>query len=440
MNGTQLEYKMRDVSGLTMFFPPVSIARSLNVFWISVILFSAGYTFSSSLYSLAAIFQGLQIIGLVGVVFAGFSLAGSDKISGYLQLFLIVYMLWQIFFMIRGDYQDIKYEDMKSLIFNGNYGVACVLIPLTVLLPVSLISIKKLIDASFISFFLYIIFSIVLLTDLLNPDPLDAFSREALETSVKFLAFPAGFILLTFDLHSKRRKIFALIVFFLSIVLAIIRARRGVLLMDGIVAIFAFTFYFFRSSKKIGWALAIVYFMVLGYQFYTLEFSLKKIHFLGNLFDKGLENTRTYVEDCFYSSMTPVDWIIGKGYNTGYRCPGIDESVFGSSIRKVIETDYLQLVLNGGMVNLLLLLAIILPAVFLGFFKSSNLFCKKAATWIMIWLFFLYPSNGYTFSIFHISMWLMVALCYNDKFRSLSDQVILNYFTKEIKPKTSGKA
>jgi hypothetical protein len=37
-------------------------------------------------------------------------------------------------------------------------------------------------------------------------------------------------------------------------------------------------------------------------------------------------------------------------------------------------------------------------------------------------------------------MWLMVAICYNSKFRSLSDQIITNYFTKEIKLNTSGKA
>ncbi|OOG68055.1 hypothetical protein B0E43_22650 [Algoriphagus sp. A40] len=312
--------------------------------------------------------------------------------------------------------------------------------PLAILLPVTLINIKKLFDASFILFFFYIVFSIILLSDLLNPDMLDSFSREALEVSVKFLAFPVGFILLNFDLQSNQRKLFALAIFALSIVLSIIRARRGILLMEVIVAVFAFTFYFFRSSKKIGWVLALIYLVILGYQFYSLDYSLSNIQFLGNILEKGLENTRTYVEDCFYSSMSTLDWIIGKGYNQGYLCPGIDESLFGTSIRKVIETDYLQLILTGGLVNLILLLSIILPAVYLGFFQSSNMFSKKAATWIMIWLFFLYPSNGYTVSIFHISVWIMVALCYNKEFREISDKTIFNYFTKDIKLTTSGKA
>ncbi|OOG68950.1 hypothetical protein B0E43_21815, partial [Algoriphagus sp. A40] len=110
----QLEYKINNVPELMMLFPTVSVARGLNIFWISVILFSTGYTFSSSLYSLAAIFQGLQIIGLVGFLFSVLSLASIEKHSVYLSLLLIVYILWQIFFIIRGDFIDMDYEEVKS--------------------------------------------------------------------------------------------------------------------------------------------------------------------------------------------------------------------------------------------------------------------------------------------------------------------------------------
>ena len=436
----QLDYKIRDVSGLLMFFAPVSMARNINIFWISVILYSSGYAFSTSLYSLSAAFQVLQILGIFGLIFSMGNLINVEKLNVYFFLLFIIYFLWQLIFVVRGNFQDMDYEEVKSLFFNGNYGLICIFVPLVSLLPVSLFNFKKLFDASFILLFLYVIFTVSVFTNLLHPDPHNSFAREAFESSVKFLAFPVCFILLNFDLQSNRKKLIALGIFTLVILFAVFRARRGILMMCGIVAIFAFVFHFFRSSKKLGWALGIVYLLILGYQFYVIDYSFSKVNFLGNLFERGLENTRTYVEDCFYSSMSTMDWIVGKGYNEGYLCPGIDESVFGSSVRKVIETDYLQLILTGGLVNLILLLAIILPAVFLGLFHSSNLFCKKAATWIMIWLFFLYPSNGYTLSIFHISMWLMVASCYNKNFRALSDQTILNYFTRDINLNPSGKA
>ncbi|MDI1323394.1 MAG: hypothetical protein PSV36_11640 [Algoriphagus sp.] len=436
----QLDYKIQDVPRLMIFFTPVSIARNLNIFWISVILYSSGYTFSISLYSFAALFQGLQIIGIAGLFFSLINLINLKKLNVYFYIIFIIYILWQFFFLIRGNFKNLEYEEVKSLFFNGNYGLISILIPLVSLLPVSLINIKKLFDASIILFFMYILFTLTLLPDLLNSDPYNSFSREVFESSVKFLAFPVCFILITFDLHSFKRKLLSLAVFSIIILFAILRARRGILLMCSIAAVFAFIFYFFKSSKKLGWALAIIYLIILIYQFYTIDYSLSNLQFLSNIYERGLENTRSYVEKCFFSSMSTLDWIIGKGYNVGYLCPGIDDSVFKNGVRKVIETDYLQLILQGGLINLILLLSIILPAVFLGLFYSTNLFCKKAATWIMIWLFFLYPSNGYTVSIFHISMWLMVALCYNKRFRELSDQTIFDYFNKDIRIQTNGKA
>lgn len=436
----QLDYKVQDISRLMMFFAPVSIARNMNVFWISIILFSFGYVFSSSIYSLAAVFQVLQIIGILGFMFSIAVLIKVENLNAYFFLIFLIYIFWQLFFVIRGNFRNLEYEEVKSLFFNGNYGLISILVPLVSLLPVTLVNIKKLFDASVILFFLYLLFTLTLLPDLLNPDPYNSFSREAFELSVKFLAFPVCFILLTFDLHSVKRKILSIVIFSVIMIFAILRARRGILLMCSIAAVFALTFYFFRSSKRLGWALAIVYLLVLVYQLYTIDYSFSKIQFLSNIHERGLENTRIYVVDCFYSSMSTMDWIIGKGYNVGYLCPGMEESVYNNGLRKIIETDYLQLILTGGLINLILLMGIILPAVFLGLFHSSNIFCKKAATWILIWVFFLYPSNAYTVSIFHISIWLMIALCYNKKFRELSDQTIVNYFTKDIKIRTNGKA
>lgn len=436
----QLGYTINNASRMSMFFPTLSATRYLNIFWISVVLYSSGYAFSTSLSALAAIFQGLQIIGIFGMFFSLANLASVQKLNIYFLLLFIVYILWQLFFVLRGNFEDVEYEQLKSFFFDGNYGLFCLFVPLTGLLPVTLFNVKKLFDACFISFFLYLLFTILVMPVLFHPDPNDAVSREAFEASVKFLAFPVGFVLLTFDLQSNRRKLFALLVFSVVIFFALFRARRGILMISGIVAVFAFTFYFFRSSNKLGWILGVIYLLILGYQFYLVEYSFSKITFLGNIFERGLENTRSYVEECFFSSMSTLDWIIGKGYNRGYHCPGIDDAIFKGGMRTVIETDYLQLILTGGLVNLMLLLAIVLPAVYLGLFHSSNLFCKKAATWIIIWLFFLYPSNGYTFSIFHISMWLMVAICYNDNFRSLTNQTIINYFTKEINLTSSEKA
>lgn len=159
---------------------------------------------------------------------------------------------------------------------------------------------------------------------------------------------------------------------------------------------------------------------------------LESNFFFRNVASRGLEDTRGYVEDCFFNSMSSNDWLFGKGFNGGYKCPGIDEDIFEGGVRKVIETDFLQLIMNGGILNILLLGAIMVPAVILGLFFSKNNLVKTFAIWILLWVLFLYPTNVYSFSLFHISIWLSTGICYSSDIRMLSNSFIKKYFLSDF--------
>ncbi len=407
--------------------------KFLNLLWIGIILFSTGYVFSTNIYYSAAIFQGIQLVAIISLVVA-LSRSISFKLdNSYFSFLLFLYLLWQVVIVARGSYSEMTYEDVKSFIFSGNYGIFCLLVPLVALVPVKLVSMKKIFDAATILCILFIVFVIFNLSTLLDGDSSNPYAREILEGGVKFLGLSAGLILLTFTYHSKPRRLLAIAVFIIILIFAAIRARRGLLMMTFMIGMVSFLIYFFQSNKKIGWVLAILYLVFFGYQLIASEYTLSKISLFSNLYERGLENTRSYVENCFYSSMTTWDWIIGKGFNSGYKCPGIDESVFKGGLRKVIETDYLQLILTGGIVNLGLLLLIVVPAIILGLFYTRNMLTRISAIWIIIWLVFLYPSNAYTMSIFHVSVWVMISVCYSRKTRNLSSEFIFSYFTKELR-------
>lgn len=71
--------------------------------------------------------------------------------------------------------------------------------------------------------------------------------------------------------------------------------------------------------------------------------------------------------------MDTKDWIIGKGVVGEYYCPtGATEDGY----RQVIETDYLQIILKGGIISLGLLFLIAIPAIFKGLFYSKIYFQK----------------------------------------------------------------
>src|SRR5690606_104511 len=118
--------------------------------------------------------------------------------------------------------------------------------------------------------------------------------------------------------------------------------------------------------------------------------------------------------------------IIGKGMDGEYYCPGIDpDDVTG--YRSTIETDYLQLVLKGGLVSVIMFLLITIPAIIKGLFFSRNLLTKAAACWIIWVLLNMYPATIITFTLQYILLWISVAICFSPFIRNMAEEELTNY-------------
>jgi hypothetical protein len=87
----------------------------------------------------------------------------------------------------------------------------------------------------------------------------------------------------------------------------------------------------------------------------------------------------------------------------------------------MIETDYLNIILKGGIISLVLLFLIAIPAVIKGLFFSKNILSKAAAFWIIIWLVELYPANVNSFSLNHILVWISIGICYSKEIRNYTE-------------------
>ena len=123
--------------------------------------------------------------------------------------------------------------------------------------------------------------------------------------------------------------------------------------------------------------------------------------------------------------------LIGKGINGKYYCPGIDKDDT-TGYRTVIETDYLQLILNGGLVFLILLLLILIPAIILGIFYSKNMLSKAAAIWILLWICYLYPARVTTFSLHYILVWISVGFVIQNQYEIVRTNLLRNHIFKII--------
>lgn len=424
------------ISGtLTHLFPTRSYTVNLTVFWLSLLGLSLGYVFSLTTFSLTSVYQALQLVSIVLFIFSLSKLIKVNFTFSYFRLIAFIYILWQIVILVRGDYSDLDYMGIKQLIFDLNYGGLNFLVPLVLFIDINMFTLRRLFDTLIVLSLSYLLCAVLNVQVLFNGDLTNLFSQATAETYFKYLALPVGLLAFNFRLFNRKVQVLLITVLLLIFMIGIFRARRGMIFMVSGISLYSAISYFISSRKKVSIVLFLLYglFALVLVGMVSKGKDIEEISFFENISERGLEDTRSNVEDCFYRDMSTYDWIFGKGYNGGYKCPGIDDSIFKDGIRKVIETDYLQLLMNGGIVNLVLLYLFMIPAIVLGFFFSGNQLIKSFSVWIFLWLIFLYPSNVYSFSIYHISIWLCAAACYSSPLRMLSDSFIVTYFRDQIR-------
>lgn len=400
--------------------------KSINKFWIGFIIYTLGFSLSKSLRVSFVLCQAFQSIALFLLISSAIKLihTRSNLENKYLKIIYPLYCLWLITIITRGF--SLNYDFLKGMLFNAWSSVFLYFVPLLLLFPKSVIFYKKAFNAIIIlgiaSVVLYGVFiKTLLIRDITNLD-----SQALIEYFSKTLAIPCGFILLTYLYHSRKMKLIALGVMIATFLLATIRARRGLMFMAISPLIGAYFIYLFTnkgSSLKWIFSLMLVGMVVAyGYRVYNNN----KTGIFGSITERADEDTRTGVEDYFYADMETRDWIIGRGVDGKYYCPGIDD--LGSVYRTAIETDYLQIILKGGILSLGLLLLIAVPAMLKGFFSSKNMLTKAAAIWILLWIIDLYPATVTTFTLDYVLVWLSIGICYSDDIRNVPESKMMKYF------------
>jgi hypothetical protein len=396
----------------------------LNLFWFGFVLYTLSYTISTTGTVNYNVCQVFQVIGILIFIPTAIHLIDFTIKNRYLQGLYILYLLWLLVIVIRGV--EFNYHSLKFMLFDAWFGVFMYLVPLFLLFPKRLISYKRLFDIIIILGVFYLIYDFLFINELRRSGS-DLQSQAIVEYFSKTLATPCLFLLLTYKYQSFQRKVFAIGILGFTVLFAVIRARRGLLLMELIPLVMVYLLYLSTTSSRYIIVLMSIFLggilLLVGVEL----FDASKVGLLDNLMDRGLVDTRSGVETCFYQDMGIKDWIIGRGMMGEYFCPGIDPNEV-TSYRGTIETDYLQLILKGGLISLSLFLLITIPALFKGLFYSSNLLSKAAAMWIL-WTFInMYPSTIHTFTLQYILLWIAVGICYSKTIRDIPEQILVDYF------------
>src|SRR5690606_27694117 len=326
---------------------------TLNLFWIGFIVYTVSWTLSKSTQVNFIVCQLFQIAGMLTFIPAGLRLIQFRFSNEYQKILFILLIFWASLTVIRG--LELNKDALKNIVFDPWFGAFLYFAPLIMLFPLRLIYIKKIFDVIVILGVFYVIYDIMFLSDLMEPDGENVLSREIVEYFSKTLSVTVAFILLTYTYHSRPKLFYALCILLLTIFFALVRARRGLLFMTVGPFFFLYLLYLYNVKKKtiVIVASAIVGVVSAGIVAYLAN--QDAFSYFELIEERGTEDTRSNVEENFFYDMEGLDYVIGRGMNGMYYSP----TVSVGSYRGTLETDYLNMILKGGAISLILLLLII---------------------------------------------------------------------------------
>lgn len=402
------------------------VNNAIDYFWIGFVVYSLIFTLYTTEAVSFTICGSLQIFGLLLMVPSAILLMEWEFESSYLKYTFVIYIFWLFTVIIRGFSFDFKF--IKDMLFDVRFGIFLYLVPFILLFPRNLLYYKKAFNVIVIFGIAYIVYDLLFFRDLLSFGD-NVRSQGIAEYFSQSLSLPCGLLLLTYIYHSKKRRLLALSVMVITLIIAIFRARRGLAFMSVSILLFSYFIYYNTNKKKTVKFLFSIILIAFMFLLTAKIYSNYRNSFFGYMSERMYQDTRSGVEVYFYHDMNYVDWIFGKGINGQYYCPGIDQDST-TGYRGVIETGYLQIILKGGLISLGLLVIIAIPAIFKGLFYSKNLLSKAAGIWILLFLIDSYPATITTFTMHYLLVWISIGICYSKNIRDMSESTVTSLLYK----------
>lgn len=227
------------------------------------------------------------------------------------------------------------------------------------------------------------------------------------------------FLILFQDFFSRKKKKLINITAVGTILVAAILGRRGILLIYIIVyALFLILHIKNNVKHRI---LAILIVVLITYAIIIGIMSVGEQYF-PFLFQRFADDTRTMTQDeLLYDLGKSGDLLLGRGLAGSYNATSLEDR-----FRTGIETGYLNMVLKGGWIYVILYTLFITPAVLLGLFQSRNKIVNTMSIYTIAWLFYFNAaSSNMSTSIRYFFFLYCIFICYNSKYRNMNDDQIL---------------
>lgn len=352
----------------------------------------------------------------------------KNPFKGLYRVLFALYLIIVSVMIIRGyfiDYQYIWFTKVGAInyhLFLPSY-ILCYFVPLLVFIPKDYYSLR--IPVKCASYFgVLSLFIFVIFFQQINQASRMGLQGEVIEsgignTSVLIIYASFTFIALCSKYIDSKEWRYNFIGVLISLLVTLIGGRRGN--SATIFAIFLCMMYFYIQSKNKSWRF-FYYIMLL-----VLLGSMVAFFFNSSLFayihQRGLEDSRSAVDEALLSQMSNWELWFGKGLNGRYYLP-LTADDYLNGWRYGSETGFYNYVLKGGYIMIGLYIYLLIVPIYKGFFKSRNLLCKMGAMYIFLSLLELYPFGLFMFNMKFCIIWMMVAICMSQKWLNMDDNEI----------------
>lgn len=394
---------------------------------LSPLTYSVGLFFSSKvgfLGFLASIFSALFFFFIV-------FLAPKNRYDKSINIAVYLFLVFVVFSLIFT--MDTSYSKLRAIFLNSYF----VLPYLSIIIVTRKFDGKNftiLIDVLAISAIIFILFSFINLISVLKIDPRQAYyylvDRDiSFDVVSKRLYASTGFLILLLPLIKTKYKIIAIVAFLLNFTFAVFLARRNIIFTNSLFLLLSIynLISFSKFSKFTRSILKFFLFCCISGVLLNLVSVIESERFdiFSNLASRLDKDTRSDVTNAFYNDMNnnPIQWIIGKGINSEYYCPNVEDKPY----RETVETGWQHITLKLGLIGLFLMLYILIQALRK---KSNNILIVSSKMYILTYVLELFPAGVPNFDLRFILVWICVSICVDPHFRNLSNDDVRTLFYK----------
>lgn len=331
-------------------------------------------------------------------------------------------MAWHLWMLANSDVEAI----VDPLRYLDPYSFTLYLYPLVLLVPLT----------RAVTSYFRIAYKLQYVAPLLSLIPIVTYCDHGIKQFIfEGFIFCSALVLLTYRYHSRRTVTWAIVCMVVGLLVSTITARRNLMMTCGLYSMAAGLIWFFRGNLSKETRFFAVLAAMAGIIIMGIVFVLGSSGIFSNIVNRAGDNTRDYVFLLFFWDIlqTPLELIFGRGITGVYECAGVDDETGVETTRQCVENGFLQLILKGGIVYMLMYLTTLFYCIRRGL-RSTNQLCLAAGVMLIVQVLDMVPFGLHAVNAKTYVIWMCVALLLNkEMWKKTDEEIEKEMFEAEMK-------